>query len=329
MIKLLPPGLHILLGDVAGGIFTRVFFARDRLLIDQDVLSVGPTPRCTDLAAWNKLRHDFWTGFVPGAASEHVHSRFNLLDNAARLSDAGRVNVWAATGVSEQLFIASVVHLVKLVGGETENISLVLFEQMNGMRVNALGELDEAQLRAAPEPKPMSIDDLQHYLNAWVALTSPDPTEISNYARVHADANRWLKLAMQLMTRRFPDKRTGLTYWDHALLSRVEQRGPGASHIIGFTMAETYAQGDSVGDWYLFGRLLRLGRGPRPLITLSGDQLAIHSTEAVITEFGKEVLRGAASNYPANPIDDWAAGVKLSSADRTLWFNDGGKLIPG
>ena len=41
MIKLLPPGLHIVLGDSAGGIFTRVFFARDRLLIDQDVLSCG------------------------------------------------------------------------------------------------------------------------------------------------------------------------------------------------------------------------------------------------------------------------------------------------
>jgi hypothetical protein len=329
LIKLLPPGLHILLGDAAGGIFTRVFFARDRLLIDQDVLSVGPTPRCTDIAAWNKLRHDFWMSFVPNAASEHVHSRFNLLDNAARLSDAGRVNVWAATGVSEQLFIAFVVHLVRLVGGDPGNISLVQFESLNGMRVNGLGELDEEQLRAAPEPVAMSVDDAQHYLNAWVALTSPDPTDLSNFAREHADANRWLKLAMQLMTRRFPDRRTGLTYWDHALLSRVAQRGPSASQIIGFTIAETYAQGDSVGDWFLFGRLLRLGKCPRPLLTVGGDQLAIHSTEAVITDFGKGVLKGAASNYPANPIDDWAAGVKLSSADGTVWFNDGGKLIKG
>jgi hypothetical protein len=38
------------------------------------------------------------------------------------------------------------------------------------------------------------------------------------------------------------------------------------------------------------------------------------------------VLRGAAANYPANAIDDWAAGVRLSSADGELWFNDGGKV---
>ena len=56
MIKLLPPGLHIVLGDSAAGIFTRVFFARDRLLIDHDVLSCGPTPDFSDLVVWSKLR---------------------------------------------------------------------------------------------------------------------------------------------------------------------------------------------------------------------------------------------------------------------------------
>jgi hypothetical protein len=327
VIKLLPPGLHILLGDSAGGIFTRVFFARDRLLIDQDVLSCGPTPPCTDLAEWTKLRHEFWSSFVPGVAGEHVHSRFNLVDNAKRLADAERIHIWAGTGVSEQLFIAFVVHLVKLVGGDAERIALVQFEQMNGMRVTGLGELDEEQFRAAPDPVTMTVDASQQYLMAWHALTSPDPGALGSFAKEHPDANRWLRLAMQLMTRRFPDRRTGLNYWDHALLSRVKSRGPAVSQIIGFTMAETYAQGDIVGDWYLFGRMLHLGRLPNPLVALSGDQLAIHSTEASITPFGEQVLRGAASNFPANPIDDWAAGVKLSSTAGALWFNDGGRLV--
>jgi len=329
MIKLLPPGLHVILGDSAGGIFTRVFFARDRLLIDQDVLSCGPTPPIDDLAAWGKRRFDYWTSFVTGGATEHVHSRFNLVDNAQRLADAERVNIWAATGVSEQLFIAFVVHLVKLVGGDSGRISLVECETMNNRRIIGLGELNEAQMRAAPEPKPMHDDVAQQYLNAWAALTSPDPMLLAGFAREHPEASRWLKLAMQLMTRRFPDKRNGLSYWDHALLSRIEARGPEVSRIIGFTMAETFDQGDLVGDWYLFGRLLRLGsaQNPQPLITLSGDQMSIRHTEAALTPFGTEVLKGKASNYPANPIEDWAAGVKLSSAEGALWFNDGGKLI--
>lgn len=331
LIKLLPPGLHLVLGDSAGGIFTRVFYAQDRLLIDQDVLSCGPTPPLTDLAAWNKTRLDYWHSFVPGQAGEHVHSRFNLVDNASRLKDAERIHVWAATGVSEQLFIAFCVNLVKLVGGECERLWLVPVEKADGKRVVGLGELDEALMRDAPEPVPMSVDVIQEYINAWEALTTPDAEMLVGFARDHPEANRWLKLAMRLMTRRFPDRRSGLTYWDHALLSRIEKRGPGASTIIGYTMAETFEFGDLVGDWYLFGRLLKLGAStnPQPLIKLSGDQMSIRNTEVELTAFGKDVLAGTASNYPANPIEDWAAGVKLSSAEGQLWFNDGGRLVRG
>jgi hypothetical protein len=331
LIKLLPPGLHIVLGDNAGGIFTRVFFARDRLLIDQDVLSCGPTPPCTDLTTWNKVRNDFWTSFVPGNLGEHVQSRFNLVDNARRLANAERVHIWAATGVSEQLFIAFVVQLMKLVAGDVERLALVPFEKVGARRLVGLGELDEAQMREHPEPQPMNVDVIQHYLNAWTALTSSDPEDLIHFARDHADANTWLKLAMRLMSRRFPDKRTGLTYWDHALLSRVAARGPAVSHIIGYTMAETFEFGDLVGDWYLFGRMLRLGsdRNPRPLLELSGDRMSIRNTEAKLTPFGEEVLKGGASNYPANPIDEWAAGVRLDSAAGRLWFNDGGRLVRG
>jgi hypothetical protein len=328
LIKLLPPGLHIVLGDVAAGIFTRVFFARDRLLIDQDVLSCGPTPRCTDLAAWAQLRHEYWSSFVPGQAGEHVPSRFNLVQNAARLAAAERIHIWAATGVSEQLFIAFAVHLAQLVGADSARLALVQFETSGLRRITGLGELDEAQMREHPEPAAVPPEIACQYLDAWAAVTSPDPALLVDFARLHPDAHRWLKLAVRLMSRRYPDKRTGLTYWDHELLSRVAARGPEVSRIIGYTMAETYEFGDLVGDWYLFGRLLRLGsaRIPRPLIALSGDQMSIRNTEAVLTPFGDEVLKGATSNYPANPIDDWAAGVRLSSAEGLVWFNDGGRL---
>ena len=175
----------------------------------------------------------------------------------------------------------------------------------------------------------MPDDVAQQYLNAWTALTSPDPMLLVGFARDHPEASRWLRLAMQLMTRRFPDKRNGLSYWDHALLARVEAHGPEVSRIIGYTMSETFEQGDLVGDWYLFGRLLRLAdaRNPRPLLTLTGDQMSIRHTEAALTPFGAEVLKGAASNYPANPIEDWVAGVRLASEEGALWFNDGGRLI--
>ena len=122
---------------------------------------------------------------MPGGASEHVQSRFNLVDNAIRLEDAECVNIWAATGVSEQLFIAFVVHLVKFVGGDPTRIALVECEMMNGRRIIGLGELNEAQMRAAPAPKPMSDSVAHQYLNAWAALTSPESTVWASTGPTH------------------------------------------------------------------------------------------------------------------------------------------------
>lgn len=52
-------------------------------------------------------------------------------------------------------------------------------------------------------------------------------------------------------------------------------------------------------------------------------------TEVQLTSFGLEVQQGRASNYPANPIDGRASGVKLSSRDGWLWFREGDRLVPG
>jgi len=49
--------------------------------------------------------------------------------------------------------------------------------------------------------------------------------------------------------------------------------------------------------------------------------------EATLTPFGLEVLEGRASSYPVNPVQDWAAGLKLSSSEGSLWFNVGGRIV--
>ena len=48
-----------------------------------------------------------------------------------------------------------------------------------------------------------------------------------------------------------------------------------------------------------------------------------------LTPFGAAVLECRTANYPDNPIDDWASGVRLSSADGRLWFREDGKLVRG
>jgi hypothetical protein len=327
------PALHIVLGDNAAQVFRRVFKPNESPLVDQDVLSCGPTPATYDLAAWQNIRERFWRNHVPQAELEHVPSPFNLVANAQRLKEDTPIHVWAGTSLSEQLFIAFVVHLADAVGADARRISLVQFEHLRGSeaRVMGVGELQDSQLADHPEPVGLSDEVLTDYRIAWAAMTSADPALLENFTNDRPNANRWLAQAMPLMMRRFPDKATGLGYWDHVLLSKVREHAPKTAKIIASTLVNDLTDPDLTGDWYLFGRLLRLGdeKLPRPLVSLVGDEPGMESLRAWLTPFGEAVLDGRESNYPTNPIEDYAAGVKLSSTDGTLWFRSGAKIIAG
>ena len=323
--------VNLILGDSAAGTF-RVTFGRDELLlVDPDVLCCGPTPRRSDLDTWRVLRSKYWTDLVPGMFESSETWTNDVLDNVTRLSDADRICIWAATGLTEQLFTASVCNLISIANVPLDRVELVQFDYLPNRRarVIGMGELNEAKLRDHPSPIPLAQAVFANYLAAWDALTSPDPGAIECFAEKHASASEWLKDAMRLMLRRFPDMRTGLAHWDFRLLAHVREHGPSAARVIGYTMTENWDDADLVGDYYLFGRLLRMGAKnlPMPLLELGGDKSNMRTTEVQITAFGRDVLEGRASNFPANPIEEWVAGVQLSSSAGSLWFRDGDRLV--
>jgi hypothetical protein len=326
-----PPGLHVILGGSAGGIFNRNYSRRD-LLIDEDVLSVGPTPRCENFDAWNTLREQFWSTCLP---AQLMHPVENIARHPDRLRAAGLINLWAATGVSEQLFIAFSLHVIGSLGIDPARLRLLQFEQLPGRkhpRIVGMGELNEANMANHPPPRPFTPDGLDDYRAAWSALTSSDPTPIVQFATTRPTANHWLEQAMHLMLRRFPDRTSGLTHWDQLLLMKVPGSGPTAGRVIAHAMTHDRNDTDPVGDAYLLGRLKRMAdkRQPKPLLELVGDLTSIRYGDITValTPFGRDVLDSKASSYPANPIDDWAAGVHLSSIKGQLWFREGDRLVP-
>jgi hypothetical protein len=328
----LPAGVHILLGDSAGGIFNRVFGAA-QLLTEQDVLCCGPTPECETFAQWRAMRHAFWKELIPARFRESSEAAAPPDDNSARLLEAECIHIWAATSVAEQLFIVFVLQRAAALGIEHDRLRLVQFEQFRGRqaRVLAMGELNEAGMSACPEPMRFSDQMLDDYRDAWVALTASDPELLATFATRRPAASKWLGQAMTLMLRRYPDIRTGLPHWDYMLLRAVQMHAPRAARGVAHAMTEDWHDADLVGDYFLFGRLLKLAGDalPRPLLRISGPCTQMRDTEVGLTEFGRDVLEGKASSYPANPIEDWAAGVRLASAEGAIWFNDNGRIVQG
>jgi Domain of unknown function (DUF1835) len=328
----LPPGVHIILGDSAGGIFNRVFGAT-QLLVEQDVLCSGPTRACETFAEWRAMRHAFWRDLIPARFEESSIGAAPPDDHSGRLLEAERIHIWAATSVAEQLFIAFILHRADELGIEPDRLRLVQFEHFPNRkaRILGMGEIDEAQMAACPEPARFTDDMLTDYRDSWAALTARDPEPLATFAARRPVANQWLSQAMKLMLRRYPDIRTGLPHWDHVLLRATQLHAPRAARVIAHAMTEDWFDADLVGDYFLFGRLLRLAGEelPQPLLKISGACTKMRDTEVALTEFGREVLEGRASSYPANPIEDWAAGVRLASGQGIVWFDDGGRIVRG
>jgi hypothetical protein len=324
--------LNIVNGDLAAGAFLHAFGASDRLLIHRDVLTCGPLPRLATAAAWQRMRLAFWGQTLAFLRNFDLEpSPIDLLKNARRLSEDGVPCIWAGTGNSDQLVICLVMHLVTISGGDVSDIHVVQFEKnaLNGDRVRAVGELPLDLLREHPAPRKLALFEQAAYRDAWLAVTAPEPALAESYAARHPDSPSYLRETVSKVLRRYPERVSGLPYWDLRLLRHVRERGPKAPAVLNAIIAEMNADADLVGDLYTFSRLVRMASpaAPRPLVDLKGNRTQISRCEVVLTEFGGRVLDGEQSAWPANPIDDWAGGVHLSSAEHHLWFNDGGRML--
>ncbi len=325
-------GLHIVNGESAAGTFVAAFGNHERLLIQCDMLSCGPTPRCADLVQWERLRLVFLNNFFKTEEPWSFRDLDrDLLISAQRLAGDDDIYVWAGTTVEDQLLIAFVLYLIDTIGGDPRRLQVVQFELIPGgtTRILGLGMLNPRQLRDHPTPRRPLATELDHYRQAWAALTDSTPDSLVAFCERNDESMPYLRDALRAMLRRYPALHSGLFNWDRILLEQARQRGPRAARIIGYSITHDWHDVDWIGDLYLYQRLQNLAATdlPQPLLKLSAPGLSMRETDVTLTEFGAAVLDGNACFHRSNPIDEWIGGVRLSSAESRLWFLDEGRLV--
>jgi hypothetical protein len=324
-----PNAVHVINGDVAAASLKQAVASSNRLIVSRDILSVGPVRGFTDLQSWKDARLGFWRDVTAHDRNVDLRAAQNgIWENLDRLVAASRIYAWTATGNTDQFFVAFLLELMERLESDPGRIELVECFQVppTGRRVMQMGELDANQMRMHPPPRELSMDEWLAYRNAWRTLTSDDPQKVWSFDADNPQAPAPLRQAVRHMMRRYPDRASGLDFWDRQLLRNVQARGPRAMPIVGYTMGEHFDEGDLIGDLYFFWRLLQMARAPKPLLVMTGDGSSMQETNFEITEFGIAVNQGRASTWPVNPIDYWAGGVHVSSAAGNLWFNAGGTL---
>jgi Domain of unknown function (DUF1835) len=324
-MDIIESGLHIINGLSAAGIWKQSFHRTERLLVQQDMLSYGPTLACENLEQWKKTRLAFlksiytdWDDFFEGYI-------LDLLTNTNRLHDYEYIYIWVGTGIQDQLLIFFVIYIAEISGADLNEIRLVQFENIlfGNYQIGSTGQLNVENMSNYPPPTALTQSDIEYIKSAWSALTSSTPKALQDFVYKEHYSLPYMQKAIQNILRRYPSKSTGLTYWDWKLLENVHKYSPNTARIIGHTMAgDLMDDGVLIGDDYFFFRLCELSnaKNPQPLIKLVGNLSSMRETKVTLTVFGRSVVEGNSSSYPVNPIDEWIGGVHLSSENGNLWF---------
>lgn len=323
----LDQALHIVNGDsAAGSLKAALHLSRDRILVNEDMLSCGPAPATDDLGVWRSARERYLKEIMASPDfSFGEYAADGLLTNAERLRQERAVAVWVGLGLPEQLLLAWVVFLFDRLELDLSKLEIFQFETLRPTQnVLSLGELSPEDIRdykpAPHQLSPAEADELRHL---WKVYTSDDPAALSSYV-AGSSAMPIAHRAIRELLYRYPDVRSGLRVWDECLLRHTLDKGPRAVRVIGHTLGSMSL--DWLGDMHLFRRLVGMADVRSPLISLTGSRESMRDCEVRLTSFGHDVLAGNANTVQENGIDDWIGGVHLGS-ESNVTFRSRDSLI--
>jgi hypothetical protein len=295
------------------------------LLVNEDVLSCGPLPHFRSVDEWTRLREAYWDTVSPGDSQRSFNH--DLLANAGALLEVDSIVLWLGIGTAEQLLLAWIVRLLKLIGSPAR-VHVVQFTREHDVNAWALGLLNPEQIKQHPPAEQLSAETIFELERLWQRVTSTEPAGLLSVLSEESPPLQHSRASLQVLVHRYPDHQTGLGRWESELLQYTKEKGPKVARVIGHTIGHNF-DADLVGDEYLFSRLRRLAGSElaHPLVTMSGDPHRMRNCEVVLTDAGESVLTARANAVELNGIDDWILGVHLDSKCRSVWYQKEGTLV--
>lgn len=334
--------MHIFNGDSAAGCFKQAFHPKeDDVLVFRDVLSCGPLNTFVDMASWADFRVSYWTELLQRQGVDDIaHMHQDFYSNIERLKSADKVTVWLGCALSDQLMLAFIVFLYDFYELDLNRLEIRQFNKLEAKNITVigLGILHPEQLKQL-EPDSFKLNDSQisAYLATWDAVTAATPDKFMQLMQSEIPSAPLLFQSLRNLVYRYPDVETGLSRIDAIMLQMVQQHGPMAVRVVGYTLGQDMSLSgedaifelDTVGDVYLFERLKKMAdpKLNQPLLTMNVLDKSMQETVVDLTPFGLEILAGEQNVIDTNGIDDWVGGVHLKIYESIIWYRNGEQLI--
>jgi hypothetical protein len=314
MSAIAPPRavLHVTNGDstVAG---LRRAGIEGRILPWRDVLNLGPVPAGLDEEGLREARAAFLAGEGWTTIEEvrrDLAMRDEMLDSAAAGSS---VVLWFEADLYDQL---QLVQVLDRLAGQGTYISLICIGSCpERPRFTGLGELLPGELsRLWPTRVPVTDDVVALATRAWVAVRSPDPTDVAQLVRAGTPGLPYLGEALWRLLEELPATVDGLSRTERHVLEAVADGAESAHEVFAAVQAreERPFHGDA-GVFAILAGLARDGALDRTEPPGSAD-LPPGAARVALTAVGAGILAGALDRTTLGSFDRWVGGVHLLGA---------------
>jgi hypothetical protein len=319
--------IHIVRGlSAAGALKQALGLGNDSVIALADTLSIGPLTTFSSLDVWANSRLRFLRDDLL-----HDITVAEVAPNLAALADSRVTTVWLGAGAADQLALAWLCALMRVMALDLKRLRVVQFppDFIQGYCLASLDVLNPDQVRLHPSAVQLSRLEIATLDDAWAAVTADTPEALVNFTRLRNGPLPILRRALEPLLSRYPDVDTGLSRWDSFLLRGAATYGPRAVRVLSHALAEGGWDEDPVGDIWLYWRLRRLASTslPHPLLDISGDLSDIPNVCVRLTSAGHAVVRSETTALRLNGIEDRIGGVHLSSKLNRVWVNEKGSLI--
>jgi hypothetical protein len=289
----------------------------------RDVLHEGPVPAGLS----DRELAEVWARFLADRGAFANETAESFAGRDATLADFGRheeVVLLFEHHLYDQLQLLQV--LDRFSGWNLGNTQLSL-----AVADEYLGNLAPERLRTIFDGcREASAEELELASRVWQAFRSPDPTRISMVLDEDTFALPFLGPALLRHLQQFPSAENGLSRSERQALEAISD-GKVALHEAYVASHQEREDPVFLADTVFASYLEDLSATEVPLVVFEGgetiralrvgeDDQWFWERRAVLTEKGREVLRGEADRVELDGIDRWLAGVHLDG--QNTWRRD-------
>ncbi len=312
--------VHVVFGEVSAGALKQALGRGHRVVIQRDFLSSGPVPHLENWQDWLQVRRQHWHRLTGKEGPFLYDEKVDLYLQIDELRLSSRILLWCGIGLEDQLLKVFLPRFMERFSIDLGELHVLQFDAIAAGYQGPAGFLDH------PAPAALTKEEIDELKHAWTVFTDSSPLSLATFVNSNAVICKELPDAMKPLLRRFPNRSTGLDYWEFEVLKACKgSDSVSLAEILLRMLGKVGQELDFIHEIIIkdiIGCMIAPNCG-EPLLRTTPETPLTNDSRIWLSEMAEPILHGHASYWPHMKTDNrWVGGTAIASPEK-LWCANG------